>query len=83
MINPKEKAVELVENFLKTRLTIYTKMDSIPTKLSDYPDKETAKKCALICVDEIIEEHTWKNPITWNKVRKKCWEQVKSEIKNL
>ena len=42
-----------------------------------------AKQCALILVEELIQEHDWKNPISWNVSRKKYWEQVKSEIQKL
>ena len=32
--------------------------------------------------DMMIKEHTFKNPIAWNKVRKPFWEQVKKEVLN-
>lgn len=47
METPKEKAIELVDTFMKVD----------PIKLSDYSKiyYPTAKQCALIAVDEIIK----------------------------
>lgn len=73
----------MVEDFMSIRMDIKTKMDSIPTIISDYPTVETAKQCALVAVCELIEEHTWKSPISWNVKRKQYWQQVKEELEKL
>lgn len=39
-----------------------------------------AKQCAIIAVKELIEEHTWKNPISWNLTRLKTWQEVLTEL---
>ena len=41
-----------------------------------------AVKCAIINVDTLINEHTFKNPIKWNIERKEYWLQVKKELQN-
>ena len=69
----KEKAESLVEKF--------ENLNSI--KMSDdsrieYP---TARQCALIAVDEVLnalEEHRWQNRLIMD-----YWEEIKQEIKSL
>jgi hypothetical protein len=72
-MSPKEKAESLVEKF--------ESLNSI--KMSDdsrieYP---TARQCALIAVDEVLnalEEHRWQNRLIMD-----YWEEIKQEIKSL
>jgi hypothetical protein len=72
-MSPKEKAESLVEKF--------ENLNSI--KMSDdsrieYP---TARQCALIAVDEVLnalEEHRWQNRLIME-----YWEEIKQEIKSL
>lgn len=45
---PKEKAEELFKLFAEKLF---------PTSLRDKDNKETAKKCAIVCVNEIIAEY--------------------------
>jgi hypothetical protein len=63
----KELAIELVEKFENLQ----------SNKMSDYSRIEypTAKLCALVAIDELIEH--------CNYVNKWYWEEVKSEIKKL
>ena len=64
-MNAKQKAQELVERFcleLKEH--------------KGYYDFETAKQCAIICVDEIIKDYNYECPST------KYWQEVKLEIQN-
>jgi hypothetical protein len=76
-MTPKEKAKQL-----------YDKYEFV--YIQNYTSKHEVKQCALMAVDEIIEEyeneicevgydHDW--PM-W-EIRKKYWQQVKEEIKNL
>jgi hypothetical protein len=53
----KEKAKELVDKF-KIRVTITFSEDSVPCVLNAPMINESAKKCALICVDEILKSVT-------------------------
>jgi preprotein translocase subunit SecE len=72
--NQKKVAEELVLKFMN----LNTK------KLSDYSRIEwpTAKECALVFVEEIIEE--WWMVLEQKSVKRiKYWESVKEEIKNL
>ncbi len=76
-MTPKEKAEELVN--------IYMNLNKV--KLSDYSIiyTPTAKQCALIAVDEAIEEvvlFEYGNPILVDK-RLFYWQEVKQEIENL
>ena len=66
MLPPKEKAVELVEMFMNIK----------QQKLADYSViyHPTAKQCALIAVNEILDAIN-----EWNYY----WEQVKQEIEQL
>jgi hypothetical protein len=67
---PKDKAKELFDKFMKP-------IDG----LHKYPMCfDTAKQCAMIAVDEVIEalhEHHWQNRLIID-----YWEEVKNEIEN-
>ena len=65
MSNPKEKAEELVMKFYIQEIKYYENI-------------VTAKQCALIAVDEILNQFTWK-PSTGMSF----WEEVKQEIEKL
>ena len=84
-MTPKEKAIQLFDNF-------YDKIEDIEVKCGQYCqggfiDKEQpAKQCALIAVDEIIKNMEGKEPdyqekTYWHPID--YWQQVKTEIKNL
>ena len=70
-MTPKEKAKELFDKFMKP-------VDG----LHKYPMCfDTAKQCALIAVDELIEalhEHHWQNRLIID-----YWEEVKHELEKL
>jgi hypothetical protein len=68
-MTPKEKAQELFEN-------MYYKIES--DELGK--DEESAKECALIAVDEIIDEY---QKIFPNVNRRNYWDEVKQEIEKL
>lgn len=61
----KEKAIELVEKFT-----------DIENKYKEYTDFIQAKQCAIIAVDEIINNY----PIEYDT---DYWQEVKSELLNL
>ena len=80
-MTPKEKAKELVESFYRSMFDI---------KLSDTHIMQTAKQCALICVDEIINSSPSLPILADNgsfgsdiEESTKWWKQVKTEIENL
>lgn len=68
-MTPKEKAEELFINMYTVELCG-----------GDHLDKEAAKQCALIAVDEIIKS---KAPIALFTTTKIYWQEVKNEIKKL
>lgn len=67
-MTPKEKAKELIEKF-----KVYSSM---------YHDgvAENAKKCALILVDEVIQELRQFSPATKDYIN--WWKEVRREIDN-
>jgi hypothetical protein len=78
----KEKAEELVNKF---KDYVHGYVGSSMLTNHEYPEQilSQAKKCALIAVDELIKEHDFKNPISWNTTRIKYWNQVKKYIQTL
>jgi hypothetical protein len=69
-MTPKEKAKELVDKFSNEVLI----------------DNYKSKRCALIAVDEIMQEcDYWRGGTNdgWDTKRFDYWEQVKQEIQNL
>jgi hypothetical protein len=77
-MNPKEKAYELVCKFI----------DEIPANQENdinkfiTTDNNAAKQCALIAVDEIIEQNNvWIAQV--GKGTNQYWQEVRKEIKQL
>ena len=82
-MTPKEKANELVDKFYQ-RFPL--KMDVITTRgdLSwKYDNWEQAKQCALIAVDEILDDDMYDMSQELFENRINYWQQVKQEIENL
>jgi len=71
-MTPKEKAKKLVE-----RMIIYHSPDD--------KDYEAAKECALIAVDEILNEYPNVKPmiVYFTHPRERFWQEVKQEIEAL
>ena len=69
-MTPKEKAEELVLKYLKVKTH---------QMFNGWWHKMTAKECALIAVDEMIEELI----VTDFANRFTYWQEVKNEIENL
>ena len=72
-MTPKQKADKLCIDFL---------MKPNTTDIRFYMDKQLAKQCALIAVDEILEAIDWHAYEAPNK-EIFFWEQVKTEIEKL
>lgn len=81
-MTPKDKAKELVDKYTPL---VYCYMGS--GMLSNHYDenvaKDNAKQCALIAVDEILNDDWYIPSFDEMTERKKYWEQVKNEIINL
>jgi len=79
-MTPKQKAKELYDKF-------FNKIDHFD---AHWDIEKQAKQCALICVDEIIEEYDLKITVicydydreTWEE-ELEFWQEVKQEITNL
>jgi hypothetical protein len=74
-MTPKEKAIELVNKYLRT----YPIYDN-PTVVISYTTNE-AKQCALIAVDEILRSHH--NLYGVNNKEVKFYSEVQQEIEKL
>ncbi len=75
-MTPNEKAEELYGKFFKyAYLTAAIDEDFEPVDC-DEPGNENAKRCALICVDEILAAHFMKRDSGY----KTFWLNVKAEI---
>ena len=77
-MTPKEKAIELVTNmsFSKSKVADY-----VTGEMVDIPGNIFAKQCALIAVDEILndyEEFPYKI-----QLGKDYWQEVKQELEKL
>ena len=64
----KEKALELIEKMFS----------NMPKYLQGKIGSETAKQCALICVDEVLEELGEELELAYN-----YWTEVKQEVNKL
>ena len=79
-MTPKEKCDELVEKFLN-----YSKSEKPPKPNGFW----SAKQCAIICCDEIIEDSELTkiniddNDVVIINSAIKFWQQVKQELNNL
>ena len=75
-MTPKEKAEELVYKFKK--YAYYPKTDDDRIFMNQLI--KNAKQCAIIAVDEIIDNYEEKYKYCTTKI---YWEEVKQEIENL
>ena len=69
-MTPKEKAIELVDKFNKPDTT-------------HYPYVHNAQQCALIAVDEILEDNRINYMLLGVGISKHYWKEVKQEIELL
>jgi len=74
-MTPKEKALELVDKYIPLSLRLYSDYEWVE-------EIDSAKQCALIAVDELIEFAY--NYTDYNeKSTKEYWQEVKQEIEKL
>jgi hypothetical protein len=85
MKEPREKAIELIKNFYKcmpfkdNKLTYCNENPYIIIEMEEL----TAKQCALIAVDELIEDNKSNEEVVNGGLNKSFWEQVKQELEVL
>jgi hypothetical protein len=81
-MTPKEKAKELVEKYLNTIIHFpYIDTEDGNCIGTGYMTHNSAVRCAINAVDEIIE--CTRNGLGTTKFSKEYWEQVKEELKKL
>jgi len=81
-MTPKEKAKELVDKFYQT--TPYEAFIDEPYGIGvKYKAWEQAKECALIAVNEMLDNDGWSSSQYGWDVFKKYFIEVKKEIENL
>ena len=76
-MTPKEKANELLESFM---FSLSKQLDLNTGKYQPIPTNPYYKECALIAVDEVLNEE---NDFIQTDAHFLYWEQVKQEIHNL
>jgi hypothetical protein len=78
-----EKAKEIIDIFLNQTIN-FPYIDTVDGQCigSGYMTYNSAKKCALIYVNGMIAEHTWKST-TLFEPQKRYWEDVKAEIEKI
>lgn len=73
-MTPKEKAKELVDKFIS-----YSYFSHGNNSMNrSYQQEDNAKQCALIAVDEILNQFNWRSATGLA-----YWEEVKEEIQKL
>jgi hypothetical protein len=79
-MNPKEKAKELVDKYKELEITTLGCGDGNPCIIKNTMIHNSAKQCALIAVDEILNNEygglNYASDIAY-------WQQVKTEIEKL
>jgi hypothetical protein len=83
-MTPKEKAEQLISNF-SPYVYCYMGSGMLTNTCDDEAIKMNAKQCALIAVDEILEEfdHLAWDDETYGNTKMKYWQEVKQEIEKL
>ena len=64
-------------------MDILTTQDSVPCVMSDYPTFKTAKKCALITVENLIKENEEIEGMVGQGFNLDYWKEVHAEIVKL
>jgi hypothetical protein len=82
-MTPKEKAEELVDKFYQTTPNEAWYNPPLASASMEYKAWEQAKQCALIAVDEIMEQLLKNMSNDISGVHGIYWEKVKQEIEAL
>ncbi len=82
-MNPQEKAKELVEKYKELQITTLGCGDGNPCIIKNTMIYNSAKQCALIAVDEIINCDNFFKTLDDVKEFTKYWYEVQEEINNL
>lgn len=83
-MTPKEKAKELVDKYLNNAIHFpYIDTQDGRCIATGYMTFVSAKQCALIAVDEMLDELSVTNYSDDYAIRYAYWSQVKTEIENI
>lgn len=83
-MTPEQKAKELVDKFKVITIgIIHTDSEGDAAICNGNMINYDAVQCAIICVGELILEHTFTFPRTWNSERKEYWESVRNHLTNI
>lgn len=83
-MNPIKIAKELIEKFVNQPIN-FPYIDAEDGKCigAGYMTYKSAKDCALIYVDGMIIEHTWKSSTNFENAQKAKWESIKLAMQSL
>ena len=82
-MTPRKKAEELIDKF---HIKVYVSFveNSIPSVVNALMLYDSAKQCALLAVDELLNEYPAQCPEnSYEMERHLFWKEVKQEIENL
>lgn len=88
-MSPSDKAKELVNKYWNLPTTFNYVIDGVVFVDNSHINYKTAKQCALVAVEEILDvtKRPTYNQNNWNEITgfkyDKFWEQVKHEIEKL
>lgn len=75
-MTPKEKAKELIEHYAET-------IEPIEFGVILERNWKLAKFCAIVAVDELIDENEYLEELVQAGLKKQYWQEVKQEIEKL
>lgn len=80
-MSPKEKAKELIDKFLPN-VYCYLGSGMLTNEYDEGVALNNAKRCTLICAEEILKEHENLSTIyiSESEKRESYWEEVKKEV---
>jgi hypothetical protein len=82
-MTPQQKAKEIVDKYSNNPTEVFFTEDSIPRIVNAKMRLDSAKKCALIALDEILEDNRINYMLLGLGIGKYYWQEVKKEIEAL
>ena len=83
-MKPIEVAKELIEKFVNQPINfLYIDSGDGQCIGAGYMTYKSAKGCALIYVEGMIKEHTWKSSTAFENAQKAKWESIKLALQSL
>lgn len=83
-MKPIDVAKELIEKFVNQPINFpYIDTEDGQCIGAGYMTYKSAKDCALIYVDGMIKEHTWKSSTSFENTQKAKWESIRLALLSL